>query len=472
MSNKIALVALIVGVLIRLSLFNLTSVREWLENRVEINTPLTSWNRVLEGIYLKTIIKISPYEGDLFHEIPIMLKFYTLFTQIFKSVVLQNLIFILLDTLNGLLVYKISEKIFLFIGQIEITDLHLGKYEKLFKATTNNKKTIDDEKTKSSRFLISSFNNTYLSYLILIIYYLNPYLIASCVCKSTVVVNNLITCLWLYFLLSDRIRTSLLFLALQSHITVYQVMLIVPSIIYAYKSHCLAEITSKAEKKKQNFNKSHYFLITEYAFFFLIFLAIIFGLNLYLENFNLRFVKSTYLFILQVPDLQPNLGIFWYFFIEIFDHFRLFFTYVFQLNTFIYLIPLSIKLKDNPIMLIFMQLGLISVLKSYPTVGETGLYLTLLPIFTYLFRFMRNFLIYSTMLLISTILAPIMWHIWINSGSGNANFYFAITLVYSVGHIFLLIDILYAYLKREYIKLNGPSIPKCEDGSDAMLAVE
>lgn len=44
------------------------------------------------------------------------------------------------------------------------------------------------------------------------------------------------------------------------------------------------------------------------------------------------FLEATYGFILSAPDLTPNIGLFWYFFTEMFEHFRLFFLAVFQLN--------------------------------------------------------------------------------------------------------------------------------------------
>ena len=76
------------------------------------------------------------------------------------------------------------------------------------------------------------------------------------------------------------------------------------------------------------------------------------------------------------------------------------------------------------------------------------------------------------MLLASTVLAPIMFYLWLGSGGGNANFYFAITLVSSVGQIFLLVDVLYANLKREFIKKNGACIPKSKNGMAALFALE
>ncbi len=48
---------------------------------------------------------------------------------------------------------------------------------------------------------------------------------------------------------------------------------------------------------------------------------------------------------LSVPDQTPNLGLFWYFFTETFEHFRIFFLCVFQMNAFIYVIPLTIRFR-------------------------------------------------------------------------------------------------------------------------------
>ncbi len=196
---------------------------------------------------------------------------------------------------------------------------------------------------------------------------------------------------------------------------------------------------------------------------FLVFASAIVGINFALENFNARFVECTYFFILRVPDLVPNMGLFWYFFTEMFDHFLNFFTFVFQFNAFLYALPLTIRLKNDPLINILAQICLLTILKSYPNVSETGFYLSLIvPIIGYLFPLMRNVLVYSCMLLASIVLAPIMFYLWLGSGGGNANFYFAITLVYSTGQLFLLADVMYAHLKREFIKSNGEETPMCE----------
>ena len=48
---------------------------------------------------------------------------------------------------------------------------------------------------------------------------------------------------------------------------------------------------------------------------------------------------------------------------------------------------------------------------------------------------MRNNFVVCVMYIVCTVLAPILWHLWIYAGSANANFYFAITLVYSTAQV-------------------------------------
>jgi len=51
-------------------------------------------------------------------------------------------------------------------------------------------------------------------------------------------------------------------------------------------------------------------------------------------------------------------------------------------------------------------------------------------------------------------LAPTFWYLWINQGSGNANFYYAITLVFTLAQSMLLIDAYYSTLKAEFLRAN------------------
>ena len=46
------------------------------------------------------------------------------------------------------------------------------------------------------------------------------------------------------------------------------------------------------------------------------------------------------------------------------------------------------------------------------------------------------------MILSSTILAPILWYLWIYAGSANANFFYAVTLMHSTAQVNITLLIL------------------------------
>ena len=58
-----------------------------------------------------------------------------------------------------------------------------------------------------------------------------------------------------------------------------------------------------------------------------------------------EFLSSMYGVLLLLPDLTPNVGLWWYFFIEMFDSFREFFLGVFWLHLGSYVGGLCLKLR-------------------------------------------------------------------------------------------------------------------------------
>ncbi len=63
---------------------------------------------------------------------------------------------------------------------------------------------------------------------------------------------------------------------------------------------------------------------------------------------------------------------------------------------------------------------------------------------------MRYTFIATSVLLYSSLLGPAFYHLWIYAGSGNANFFYAITLVWSLGLSMLVGDMLFAVLRDEW----------------------
>ena len=163
-----------------------------------------------------------------------------------------------------------------------------------------------------------------------------------------------------------------------------------------------------------------------------------------------EFLTSTYGVQLLLPDLTPNVGLWWYFFIEMFDSFRGFFLGVFWLHLSSYVAGLTIRIRRQLLFVITTILGILAVFKPYPSISDTSLFLALLPLYRHVFPLMRYTFLASSTMLYATLLGPAFHYLWIYAGSGNANFFYAITLVWSLGLIVLLADSLYAVLRDEW----------------------
>lgn len=164
-----------------------------------------------------------------------------------------------------------------------------------------------------------------------------------------------------------------------------------------------------------------------------------------------EFLASTYGVQLLLPDLTPNVGLWWYFFIEMFDSFRSFFLGVFWLHLSSYVFGLSIRLRRQPLFVLTTMLGIFAIFKPYPSISDTSLYLAMLALYRHLFPLMRYTFIGASVLLYATLLGPAFYYLWIYAGSGNANFFYAITLVWSLGLSLLgVADSLYAALRDEW----------------------
>lgn len=98
-----------------------------------------------------------------------------------------------------------------------------------------------------------------------------------------------------------------------------------------------------------------------------------------------QFLTSTYGTYLLLPDLTPNVGLWWYFFIEMFDSFREFFLGVFWLHMASYVGGLSIRFQKQPLFAIVAMLGIIAVFQPYPTIADTSLFLGVVPLYRHLF---------------------------------------------------------------------------------------
>ncbi|KRX59239.1 Phosphatidylinositol glycan anchor biosynthesis class U protein [Trichinella sp. T9] len=114
-------------------------------------------------------------------------------------------------------------------------------------------------------------------------------------------------------------------------------------------------------------------------------------------------------------------------------------------------------LSKDAFFLIYIQLLITTLFKSYPSIADFAVAYSLVPCFAHLFHMQYRYLILFTWFT-CMVLSPVMWHLWIDQGSANANFFFAVTLVYLVAQVFLISDFLQAHFKRCFCLRHGESM--------------
>ena len=392
-----------------------------LTNRVELATPLNSFGRLTEGVTLWRDHKIDPYSGVIFHETPLTLYFFS----VIPSTMVPSL-FILIDVIAALIIGYLARQMAKYYLQEQCEQEEI-RHEDATELSLN-----PEELDKIER-------RTQLAYLF------HPYLVANCAAKTTTTITNLILVIFLLAMIKRKRTLACLFLSLATYQCFYPVMLIFPLCI------CLAQRGSSTTSPTQIFSR----IVLPTVLTFLFFFGILNVISYELMGKSWTFLGSTHGFILSVPELTPNIGLFWYFFTEMFEHFRLFFVWTFQLNCFIYVMPLSIQFRRHPFLLAWTLIALTAIFKSYPSYGDVGLYLALLPILAHLFPYMKQMFIVGNMFLAATVLGPVLYQMWIYNGSANSNYFFAINLVFGTAQIFLVTDLLFAQIKREFYLKNG-----------------
>lgn len=266
----------------------------------------------------------------------------------------------------------------------------------------------------------------------------NPFTIATCIGRPTSVFT---TCAILHAIskaVSGASFTSMLALAFASYLSMYPILLFPPLALLCYDRRRLVKIVESPTS----------FLLSTIPVVAISIYALLY-MSFQITG-SWEFLSSTYGVQLLLPDLTPNVGLWWYFFIEMFDSFRAFFLGVFWLHLSSYVGGLTIKLRRQPLFVITTLLGIFAVFKPYPSISDTSLYLAMLPLYRHVFPLMRYTFLASATVLYASFLGPAFYYLWIYAGSGNANFFYAITLVWTLGLSTLLADSLYAVLRDEW----------------------
>ncbi|XP_015607675.1 phosphatidylinositol glycan anchor biosynthesis class U protein isoform X2 [Cephus cinctus] len=403
-------------------------------DRVEVSTALNSWKK--EGVYLHNA-GIDPYSGELFHESPIGLLAFSLM-QKYLSIFALHVLFIITDLATAWILASTAQ---LYMAELIAREKEEKSQLPAEKAKDNICISVRDTASASILYVPAT-------------YLLNPFIVLNCVGLTTTVFTNFLFALTLFSIIRRSVFWSCLSIALLTLQGLYPVTLMVPATIYI------------AGKNSQTCKVA----VAKIILTFLTLLVTLLYASYYIMG-SWSFLWNTIGFILIVPDLRPNIGLYWYFFTEMFEHFRWLFVASFQINVgLLYIVPLALRLRQDPMLLAFSYLAIAAIFKSYPCLGDVGFYMALLPMWKHLFRHMQQGFIVSCFLLFCTVFAPTVWHQWIYSRSANANFYFGVTLAFAVAQIFLLTDILFASVKREFALRYGLS--REVNGNKAKLLLE
>ncbi|KAK9277532.1 hypothetical protein L1049_007076 [Liquidambar formosana] len=422
-----------------------------LSSRPEVSTPLTSLRRLAEGYWLKQA-SMSPYAGSMYHGSPLLLSILGPLTvkriEGQPSNLLCSLLFVIADFISAMLLRATGQ------------NLQMA-YNKSMKSL-GLVRPLESSEVLSSRDIAA------------LVYLWNPLTIVTCVGSSTSPIENLVIILSLYGASSGLVPLAAFGWVMATHFSLYPAILVIPVILLlGYGPDAPPRklfLQGNSDKIGDNPSTDSYYQHKEvtnqpavpiifswkpvlhfllWASIWSFYVLVLCGISVRKYGGLLEMFKRTYGFILTVKDLSPNIGVLWYFFAEVFDFFRNFFLIVFHVNILFMILPLAIRLNHRPCFLAFVYIAISSMLKSYPSVGDSALYLGLLGLFVHELADMKfSFFLFCGYVGVS-LLSPVMHNLWIWRGTGNANFYFATAMAYACLQIILVVESVSAVLNHD-----------------------
>ncbi|KAI9075164.1 hypothetical protein K1719_042895 [Acacia pycnantha] len=430
-----------------------------LSSRPEVSTPLTSIRRLAEGYWLKQS-SLSPYAGSMYHGSPLLLTLLGPLTvrriEGQPDHLLCSLVLVIADVVTAMLIRAAGQslKMSSSLSLKSIGLHHMLEYSEVLPSGD----------------------------IAALVYLWNPFTVVACVGLSTSAIENLMVVLSLYGGCTRQAPLAAFGWVMATHLSLYPAILIIPVVLLfgygpdAPPRKLLRQRTkignsssidnSSVEKDVKNQLRGLNFSwkpVLHFLFWILLwssYVLVLCGIYARQHGGLKELFRRTYGFILTIPDLSPNIGVLWYFFAEVFDFFRSFFLIVFHGNVLLMIVPLALRLNHRPCFLAFVYTVVASMLKSYPSVGDSALYLGILGLFVYELSDMKfSFFLFCGYVGVS-LLSPVMHNLWIWRGTGNANFYFATAIAYACLQLILVVESVSAILNHDRVltKLTGAKL--------------
>ncbi|RQM24261.1 hypothetical protein B5M09_010737 [Aphanomyces astaci] len=294
-SNHVAAVVC-AGAALRVGLFA-CGLDAFAQNRLEYVTPLNSLLRLQEGHFLYKA-GVNPYAGDTFHQPPLVLAVYTL--------------------LDALTVFHISLRTCL-IGWTIFMDVVIALgFASMCRAFLSSQGEQQCERSKiwlNHPPVSSLLAPEMLPATTAAMFLFNPYSVISSLALSTSLVTYA-SIVWSFsFAVQGLLVHAIVLLSLATYLSVYPVVLVVPVLLMIHQARSAASVGGFV------------------------------GVSFVYMGRTWDFLRATYVWMHEYPDLTPNIGIFWYFFMELFDRFQSYFLVLLHLHPYLYVLPLFIRLR-------------------------------------------------------------------------------------------------------------------------------
>ncbi|KAF4549624.1 GPI transamidase subunit PIG-U-like protein [Elsinoe fawcettii] len=294
---------------------------DFLSGRVEIATPVTGFKRLQEGVFLYNH-GVSPYDGGVFHQVPLLLSFFSLIPDLGRSKLTTIAIYTILDLLTAK-------------ALVEIASSDAAVETASFKSPRRDRKWSPE--------------------IVAACYLFNPFTILTCLGRPTSVFATYFVVLATAKACDGAATSSAFALALASYTSLHPGLL-----VPAMATFCHDRVLRKDSKKA----RSGTAVFAQYTIAFAAFFSVLLSLSFFLVQ-DWSFLHSVYGTRLLLPDLTPNVGLWWYFFIEMFDSFRSFFLGVFWIHMASYAPVLTLRLKNQPLAAIVLLCGVFTIFQPY-----------------------------------------------------------------------------------------------------------
>ena len=370
---------------------------EYVETHPQIVTPLTGFGPVKEATHLLSY-GMDPYrQGQIFHQPPLVLSMYPVFRSLDeKNVIVRLCMQAVLFLLEIITAYLLSE-VYDTISKGRASEIRSDLKEL---RGTSEKLKLRIVTEVENRGLLSQIDQ--IGYILFASILLNPFsILANCALTSEIL-NHFLLTLTLYLTVRGHIAASAFVCSIANHMDVH-IVLLIPSLLMLIPRRRISTLVSWC----------------------MIYASCLLGsLLLSAELLNTwSFMKECYVWQFTMQDITPNIGIFWYTFMEMFDRFWSYYLFIWNINPVMYVIPIAYKFRDDPLLVFVSTYYIISLFRIFPTCGSITFAIALLMLHPEQLCRVRFFEEYVVAIFAFSAMCFAQWHLWTETISGNANYF-------------------------------------------------